>query len=115
MKRVVMAAAIAVAANFAGSGFQPARAVDAHDHSAHVAKGKKATTPVARAGSKTKRQKNSRIVHCPMMHGHMAHGQMMKGGMTHGHVKHGGTMKCPMMGSGAKGTRHRAGTAMGAM
>ena len=89
MKRLMMIIAIAVAANFATFGIQPASAVDAH-HPAGATKGKKAKKPAAK---KAKSSKSSGMMSCPMMHGGMT-----KVGMMHGHMKKNGMMTCRMMG-----------------
>jgi hypothetical protein len=83
MKRLLMALAIAAAANLASAGVQPASANPAH-HPAKVTKGKKASP-----AKKIEKVKTSRTsMQCPMMKGH----SMMHTKMHHGHM-----MKCPMM------------------
>ena len=86
MKRLMMVIAIAVAANFAAFGVQPASAVDAH-HPAQTTKSKKVKAPAPKKAKSTKR--SQMMMQCPMMKGGMKQGGMMQGGM----------MKCPMMGA----------------
>ena len=93
MKRLMMIIAIAVAANFAAFGIQPASAVDAH-HPAQATKGKKAKKPAPKSKAKGIKSSQMRMMKCPMMAGNMK-----QGGMMHGRMMKGGTMKCRMMGT----------------
>jgi hypothetical protein len=88
MKRLMMIAAIAVAANFAAFDIQPASANDAH----HPAQVTKSNNLKVHTKGKAKSVKSSRMqmMKCPMMKG----GKMMQGGMMKG------GRKCPMMGAG---------------
>ena len=80
MKRLLMALAIAAAANLATVGIQSAHANDAHHPAAQGTKAKK----VKGAPKKAKKVKASGMsMQCPMMKGHT--------------MRHGKTMKCPMM------------------
>ena len=85
MKRLMMVIAIAVAANFAAFGIQPASAVDAHHPATQTTKGKKATALAPKSKAKKTKSSQMQMMNCPMMKG----GKMMQGGM----------MKCPMMGA----------------
>jgi acyl-CoA hydrolase len=108
MKKLLMIAAFAVAANFAAYGVQTASANDAH-HSSPVAKGKKAKKLFAK---KMSVKKSGMRMNCPMM----ARGMMRGGGMTHGAhgMMHAHGMRCRMMG-GARhmGMMHGPGSHMG--
>jgi hypothetical protein len=92
MKRLMMIAAIAAAANFAAFDIQPANAVDAH-HPAQETMGKKAKAIVPKSNAKSTKSSRMRMMNCPMMKG----GKMMQGGMMQGEMMKGGMMKCPMM------------------
>jgi len=94
MKRLMMIIAIAVAANFAAFGVQPASANDAH-HPAQATKGKKAKA-LAPKRAKNVKSSQMKMMNCPMMKS----GKMMQGGMMQGGMMKGAKMKCPMMGGG---------------
>ena len=109
MKRLLMAIAIAAAANLATVGIQSASANDAHHPAAQTNKAKK----VKAAPTKAKKVKTSGMsMQCPMMKGHMMKPHMMKRHM----MQHGKMMKCPMMGAAGSqpmGMMHGAGAPMG--
>ena len=87
MKRLLMAVAIAAAANLAPVAVQSASANAAHHPGAQTSKAKK----VKAAPKKVKKVQTSAMrMQCPMMKGHMTKRHMMQ---------HGSAMKCPMMGA----------------
>jgi|GEM_PF-2062534 len=93
MKRLMMVIAIAVAANFAAFGVQPASAVDAH-HPAQATKGKKTKKPAVKSKALSTKSSRMPMMKCPMMKS----GKNQK--MMQGHkMMQGGKMKCPMMGA----------------
>src|SRR4051812_15524997 len=105
MKRLMMIIAIAVAANFAALGVQPASANDAH-HPAQATKGKKAKA-LAPKKAKSVKSSHMKMMNCPMMKS----GKMMQDGM----MKR-AKIKCPMMGAGKmrhRGTMPNMGSSMG--
>ena len=102
MKRLMMIIAIAVAANFAAFGVQPASAVDAH-HPAQTTKGKKAKKPALKSKAQGTKSSRMPMMNCPMMKsGKMMQGHKMMEGhkmMQGGKMMKGDKMKCPMMGA----------------
>lgn len=95
MKRLTMIIAIAVAANFAAFGIQPASALDAH-HPGQTTNGKKAKPLALKGKAKSTKSSQMQMMNCPMMRS----GKMMQGAMVRGgKMMKGDKMKCPMMGA----------------
>lgn len=81
MKHWMRVIAIAVAANFAAFGMQPASAIDAHHPAKQTTKGKKAKKLAPNTKAKSTKRARMQMMKRPMMNRASMHGIGMKQGV----------------------------------